>query len=281
MGQSDTRMSGMGKISRIILVALLSLVGLSVVGVGTAGAAPTVPSAPSGVSATPGNGSATVTWSVPASNGGSAILNYTVTSTPGSITCTTPLANPKTCTVTGLTNGTAYTFTVAATNAVGTGPDSTPSAAVTPAATAPGAPTGVTATAGPASATVSWTPGPSNGSPILNYIVSSTPASAGCAAAVPATTCTVVGLTAGKSYVFFVTAHNVVGTGPFSASSNSVTPTPGGVAIKGYWMATSHGVLLTNGAAVNYGSPAGLTLAAPIVGFAPTPDRRGYWFVAR
>ena len=57
----------------------------------------------------------------PASNGGSAITDYTVTSSPGSITAQ---GSASPITVTGLTNGTAYTFTVAATNAAGTGPSS-------------------------------------------------------------------------------------------------------------------------------------------------------------
>jgi hypothetical protein len=82
------------------------------------GSAPTVPGAPTGASATGGNAQATVSWTAPASNGGSAITNYTVTSSPGSKTCTKAAA-PLSCTVTGLTNGQAYTFTVKATNGVG------------------------------------------------------------------------------------------------------------------------------------------------------------------
>jgi hypothetical protein len=83
------------------------------------------------VSAVAGNAQATVSWTAPASNGGSDITAYTVTSSPGSYTCGWT-SGPLTCTVTGLANGTPYTFTVTATNGVGTGPASDPSAPVTP-----------------------------------------------------------------------------------------------------------------------------------------------------
>jgi large repetitive protein len=89
----------------------------------------TVPVAPTGVTAVAGNAQATVSFTAPASDGGSPITLYTVTSSPGGITAT-GTASPIT--VTGLTNGTAYTFTVKATNAIGTGPDSAPSNSVTP-----------------------------------------------------------------------------------------------------------------------------------------------------
>ncbi|WP_181257055.1 IPT/TIG domain-containing protein [Pseudaminobacter soli (ex Li et al. 2025)] len=91
-----------------------------------------VPGSPLIGSATAGNAQASVSFTAPASNGGSAITNYTVTSNPDGITAT-GAASPIT--VTGLTNGTAYTFTVTATNAVGTGSASAASNAVTPTGT--------------------------------------------------------------------------------------------------------------------------------------------------
>ena len=91
---------------------------------------PSEPDAPQNVSATPGNASADVAWDAPASDGGSPITGYTVTSDPDAQTCQTSGATG--CTVTGLTNDTAYTFSVTATNDVGTGPASDPSAPVTP-----------------------------------------------------------------------------------------------------------------------------------------------------
>ncbi|MFY3386176.1 beta strand repeat-containing protein [Paracidovorax sp. MALMAid1276] len=89
-----------------------------------------VPGAPTAVVATPGNAQVTVAFAAPASNGGSAILNYTVTASPGGATAT-GAASPLV--VTGLTNGTAYTLTVTATNGAGTGPGA--SATATPVVT--------------------------------------------------------------------------------------------------------------------------------------------------
>ncbi|WP_053094149.1 S-layer family protein [Cellvibrio sp. pealriver] len=88
-----------------------------------------VPGAPTIGTATAGNTQATVTFTAPASNGGSAITGYTVTANPGAIT---RAATSSPYTFTGLTNGTAYTFTVTATNAAGTGAASAASNAVTP-----------------------------------------------------------------------------------------------------------------------------------------------------
>jgi len=87
-----------------------------------------VPLAPTAVVVSPGNTEAAVKWTAPANNG-SAISKYTVTSSPGSKTCTTATT---TCTVTVLTNGTPYRFTVTATNARGTGAASPLSSPVTP-----------------------------------------------------------------------------------------------------------------------------------------------------
>jgi subtilisin family serine protease len=90
-----------------------------------------VPGAPTIGTATAGDAQATVSFTAPASNGGSAITGYTATSTPGNFTAT-GLTSPLT--VTGLVNGTSYTFKVFASNAAGNGPQSAASNAVTPVA---------------------------------------------------------------------------------------------------------------------------------------------------
>jgi hypothetical protein len=187
----------------------------------TPSAPATVPGAPTGVSATPGNAQAHVSWTAPSSDGGSAITGYTATSSPDNLTCATAGLS---CTVSGLTDGTPYTFTVTATNAVGPGPASAPSNSVTPAGpTVPGAPTGVSATPGNAQAHVSWTaPSSDGGSAITGYTATSSPDNLTCATA--GLSCTVSGLTDGTPYTFTVTATNAVGPGPASAPSNSVTP---------------------------------------------------------
>jgi hypothetical protein len=90
---------------------------------------PTSPGAPTIGTATAGDTSASVTFTAPANTGSAAITSYTVTSNPGGLTGT-GASSPVT--VSGLTNGTAYTFTVTATNAAGTGPASAASNSVTP-----------------------------------------------------------------------------------------------------------------------------------------------------
>ena len=125
--------------------------------------------------------------------------------------------------MTGLTDGTSYTFTVTATNSVGTGPASGASNSVVPGvpATVPGAPTGVSAVAGNTQATVSFSaPASNGGSAITSYTVTSSPG--GRTATGAGSPLTVTGLTNGTSYTFTVMATNGVGTGPASGASNSV-----------------------------------------------------------
>ncbi|MDR7089977.1 fibronectin type III domain-containing protein [Cellvibrio fibrivorans] len=88
-----------------------------------------VPGAPTIGAATAGNAQATVAFTAPASNGGSVITGYTVTASPGGATAS-GASSPLT--VSGLTNGTSYTFSVTATNVIGSGSASGASNAVTP-----------------------------------------------------------------------------------------------------------------------------------------------------
>jgi M6 family metalloprotease-like protein len=94
--------------------------------------ASSTPGAPTNVTASAGDASAVVSWS-PGPDNGSPITGYTVTASPGGVTTNLGAAATST-TIGGLTNGTAYTFTVRATNALGDGPPSAPSNQVVPAA---------------------------------------------------------------------------------------------------------------------------------------------------
>jgi hypothetical protein len=98
-------------------------------------ALPTLPGVPTGLSVTGGDGQVTLSWSAPAGDGGSAISGYVVTPFIGGV-AQSAVAYASTATVQtieGLTDGTEYTFAVAATNGVGLGDPSILSVAVTPA----------------------------------------------------------------------------------------------------------------------------------------------------
>ena len=179
----------------------------------------TVPGAPTGVAATVGNAQASVSWLAPADTGSLTITHYVVTSSPGGFTCTTNGALG--CTVTGLANGSPYSFTVVAINSYGPGPKSLAANVITPAAV-PDAPANVVAVAGVGSATVAWSVPAANGSPIQGYTVTSSPGGLSCATTT-FTSCVVHGLLTGIGYTFSVTATNGIGVSQPSAPTDVVT----------------------------------------------------------
>jgi hypothetical protein len=195
---------------------------------------PGTPGIPSAVSATPGIGSADVSFVAP-DDGGSAITGYTVVAadtdhpTRGGQSVSgsgSPVA------VNGLHAGDHYTFTVIATNANGDGMESASSDPVMT-AQVPGAPTSVGATAPTTpggSAVVTFTaPTDTGGSAITTYTVTAIDSTFGVNGGQQRTgtgsPLTVTGLTGSDSYTFVVVATSPAGTGTASAASNAVTPT--------------------------------------------------------
>ena len=191
--------------------------------------------------------------------------SHTVLASPGGATCTITGASGS-CVVSGLTNGTAYTFTVTATNAGGTSAASAASEAVTPIAK-PSVPAAPGVVVGDGSARVSvnvafdvW--------PATSHTVLASPGGATCTIAGAFGSCDVSGLTNGTAYTFTVTATNAGGTSAASPASAAVTPMPipsvpaaptvvagdGSVSVTvadalDAWPATSHTVLASPGGA--------------------------------
>jgi hypothetical protein len=190
----------------------------------------TAPGQVTNVTATAGFQSATVSWSPPSTGG--APSSYTITPYIGSTAQpTTTVSGMTTSTqVTGLTQGIMYTFTVQASNSVGSGPVSAQSNAVTPAAAStPSPPLNVTAGPATGQALVSWTaPANNGGSSITSYTITpyagSTAQTAVQVSGASATSAIITGLTNGTAYTFTVKATNAIGTGPESGASSATTP---------------------------------------------------------
>jgi len=183
-----------------------------------------VPGAPTNLAATPGDGQVALTWSAPSSDGGSPIASYTATASPGGASCTTASLG---CTVSGLTNGTTYSFTVVATNSVGTGPASSAVSATPVApATVPGAPTNIKASAlRGGGIELTWSaPVSDGGSPVIGYWIYRSTSSGAEAfyVAVGTVTSFIDSSTSSRTrYYYQVAAVNAIGVGSLSAEASA------------------------------------------------------------
>jgi fibronectin type 3 domain-containing protein len=186
------------------------------------------------LTASGGDGSVNLSWSLPASDGGSPITSYSVyrSTTPGG-EGSTPLVTGVTTTSysdSTVTNGTTYYYKVVAVNAVGTSPQSNEASATPqPAPTAPSAPQGLTATGGNQTVQLVWSaPASNGGAAVTSYNVyrSTTPGGEGAtplATGVTKTTYADSAVTNGTAYYYTVAAVNSAGAGP---QSGEATATP-------------------------------------------------------
>lgn len=190
-----------------------------------------VPGSPTNVSSTAATGGATVSWTAPADDGGSPILDYTVYATnygiypPPYVTCTTTTTS---CTVPLPTVGT-YSFAVYVRNAKGSGQTFGALAPIT--LGLPDAPTNVSASVDASRVvTVSWSaPAQTGGPPITGYSVAGSRTAYTCTI-ITTTSCAISGLPFGM-YVFSVKANNAYGSGLSSTSSAPVAVPPGPVTV--------------------------------------------------
>ncbi|MGO4691823.1 Ig-like domain-containing protein [Glaciibacter sp. 2TAF33] len=182
------------------------------------------PDAPNKPTAVEGDGSATVTFSAPASNN-SPITGYTITWTGGG-GGSLPVGNAGTHSITGLGNGTNYAFTVTATNAIGTSTSSPASNTVTPYGV-PGKPADANLSAsqnGNGDLSLSWAaPGSNGGRGVTGYKYQWTEGSGGSGSTTGAKTASGSGNN-GTQYRYQVQACNPRGCGAWT-TSNAATPT--------------------------------------------------------
>jgi hypothetical protein len=172
------------------------------------------PSPPTGLTATPGDGQVQLSWTAPTNDGGGPIDYYVVYQDNVDV----KHQAGTTATVTGLTNGVAYKFTIASHNTAGTGtPSADVSATPSSAISLPGVPTNLTATPGDNQVQLSWS-APLNGgsSAVTGYRLywSLDLSGAFTAMSVAGTSYLHAGLEAGRTYYYRVAAVNQAGEGP-------------------------------------------------------------------
>ena len=188
----------------------------------------TVPDAPTITSSVAGNGQVTV-YFTPGLARGNPISQFTVTSSSTELVAMTATSTESPIVVTGLTNGVEYTFTVTATNVMGTGAASVVSSIIIPTPTVPDAPTISSVVSGSGQVSVYFTPASNNGgSDVINYSAASYSGidfnTAGPTATSSNSPIAIHGLTNGTPYKFTVTATNAMGTSLPSSTSSEVTP---------------------------------------------------------
>jgi len=242
----------------------------------------TVPPAPTGVAATPGDGSATVSWTAPPAPPGAPVLAYTVRTGDGGPTVTAP--GPATsATVGGLTNGTSYTFTVSASNEVGQGPQSDPSAPVVPADTsAPGPVTGFTASASEGQIALAWAdPADADLAGVVVQMAQGTtpPASPTDGTRVyqgTGTSATATGLPDGTTYSFAAFAFDEVPNYAAAATATATTPTATGLTAAAAAATVTYGQPVTVSGTLTAGA-AGAPVAGAAVSLQARPAGGTAW----
>ena len=174
-----------------------------------------VPNPPTDISATLGNSLATVTWVPPTNTGSSPIRYYIVRTFQGSTIIKDISSNTISATVTDLTNGLPYSFSVYALNTIGFSTESVKSSPVTP-NIRPNAPTNLRAVGNTQATLLSWdAPATNGGSPITLYTISD---GSGITQTSTTNSKLVTGLSNGKMYTFTITATNATYTSVPSAS---------------------------------------------------------------